>query len=240
MPATDFWTRALTDPVSVPCYKIETDINSVPNSGLLEDIMKMLIIYHSTYGHIRTMAEAAAAAAGEIPGVEVQLRRVPETLGDEILAKMGALEAAKAQSEVPVATVEELGEADAILFGTPTRFGNMTGQMRQFLDSTGGLWMKGALVGKPGGVFVSTATQHGGQESTILSFHTFLLHQGMVVVGLPYAFQGQMRIDEITGGSPYGASTIAGGDGSRQPSENELDGVRYQARHLARIALKLA
>lgn len=240
MPATDFWSRALTDPVSVPCYKIETDINSVPNSGLLEDIMKMLIIYHSTYGHIRTMAEAAAAAAREIPGVEVLLRRVPETLGDEILSKMGALEAAKAQADIPVATVDDLAAADAILFGTPTRFGNMTGQMRQFLDSTGGLWMKGALVGKPGGVFVSTATQHGGQESTILSFHTFLLHQGMVVVGLPYAFQGQMRIDEITGGSPYGASTIAGGDGSRQPSENELDGVRYQARHLARIALKLA
>lgn len=202
--------------------------------------MNMLIIYHSTYGHVRTMAEAAAAAAGEIPGVEVLLRRVPETLSDEILSKMGALEAAQAQADVPVATVEELEGADAVLFGTPTRFGNMTGQMRQFLDATGGLWMKGTLVGKPGGVFVSTATQHGGQESTILSFHTFLLHQGMIVVGLPYAFQGQMRLDEITGGSPYGASTIAGGDGSRQPTENELEGVRYQARHLARIALKLA
>ena len=201
--------------------------------------MKMLIIYYSTYGHIRTMAEAAAAAALEIPGVEVILRRVSETLSDDILAKMGALEAAKAQADVPVVTVEELAEADAVLFGTPTRFGNMTAQMRQFLDSTGGLWMKGALVGKPGGVFASSATQHGGQESTILSFHTYLLHQGMVVVGLPYAFQGQMRIDEITGGSPYGASTIAGGDGSRQPSENELEGVRFQARYLAEIGLKL-
>ena len=216
-------------------------INIVTNPGhnLWRVIMKMLIIYYSAYGHIRTMAEAAAAAAREIPGVEVTLRRVSETLSDDILGKMGALEAAKAQADVPVVTVEELAEADAVLFGTPTRFGNMTAQMRQFLDSTGGLWMKGALVGKPGGVFASSATQHGGQESTILSFHTYLLHQGMVVVGLPYAFQGQMRIDEITGGSPYGASTIAGGDGSRQPSENELEGVRFQARYLAEIGLKL-
>lgn len=216
-------------------------INIVTNLGhnLWRVIMKMLIIYYSAYGHIRTMAEAAAAAAREIPGVEVILRRVSETLSDDILGKMGALEAAKAQADVPVVTVEELAEADAVLFGTPTRFGNMTAQMRQFLDSTGGLWMKGALVGKPGGVFASSATQHGGQESTILSFHTYLLHQGMVVVGLPYAFQGQMRIDEITGGSPYGASTIAGGDGSRQPSENELEGVRFQARYLAEIGLKL-
>lgn len=216
-------------------------INIVTNPGhnLWRVIMKMLIIYYSAYGHIRTMAEAAAAAAREIPGVEVILRRVSETLSDDILGKMGALEATKAQADVPVVTVEELAEADAVLFGTPTRFGNMTAQMRQFLDSTGGLWMKGALVGKPGGVFASSATQHGGQESTILSFHTYLLHQGMVVVGLPYAFQGQMRIDEITGGSPYGASTIAGGDGSRQPSENELEGVRFQARHLAEIGLKL-
>lgn len=201
--------------------------------------MKMLILFHSMYGHIRTMAEAAAQAAREIPGVEVLLRRVPETLNDDVLTKMGALDAAKAQAEIPVATVDDLAEADTILFGTPTRFGNMSGQMRQFLDATGGLWAKGALVGKPGGVFTSSATQHGGQESTILSFHTFLLHQGMVVVGLPYAFQGQMRLDEITGGSPYGASTIAGGDGSRQPSENDLEGVRFQARHLARIGLKL-
>jgi NAD(P)H dehydrogenase (quinone) len=201
--------------------------------------MKMLIIYYSMYGHIRTMAEAAAAAALEIPGVEVALRRVPETLNEAILTKMGALDSAKAQADVPVATVDELAEADAIFFGTPTRFGNMTGQMRQFLDGTGGLWAQGTLVGKPGGVFTSSATQHGGQESTILSFHTFLLHQGMVVVGLPYTFQGQMRLDEVTGCSPYGASTIAGGDGSRLPSENELEGVRFQARHLAKIGLKL-
>jgi NAD(P)H dehydrogenase (quinone) len=201
--------------------------------------MKMLIVYHSMYGHIRTMAKAAAEAAARVPGVEVSLRRVPETLSDEVLAKMGALDEARAQADVPVATVEELGQADAVLFGSPTRFGNMTGQMRQFLDATGGLWANGTMVGKPGGVFTSSATQHGGQESTILSFHTFLLHQGMVVVGLPYAFQGQMRLDEITGGSPYGASTIAGGDGSRQPSENDLDGVRFQAVHLAKIGLKL-
>lgn len=201
--------------------------------------MKMLIVYHSTYGHVRTMAEAAAEAARAVPGVEVLLRRVPETLSDEVLTKMGALDAAKAQADVPVVTVEELGAADAVLFGTPTRFGNMSGQMRQFLDSTGGLWMEGKLIGKPGGVFVATATQHGGQESTILTFHTYLLHQGMVVVGLPYSFQGQMRIDEVTGGSPYGASTIAAGDGSRQPTPTELDGVRFQARHLAEIGLKL-
>ncbi|NLY40701.1 MAG: NAD(P)H:quinone oxidoreductase [Desulfovibrionales bacterium] len=201
--------------------------------------MKMLIVYHSTYGHVRTLAEAAAEAAREIPGVEVLLRRVPETLSNEILEKMGALDAARAQAEIPVVTVDELGAADAILFGTPTRFGNMSGQMRQFLDSTVRLWTQGTLIGKPGGVFVSTATQHGGQESTILSFHTYLLHQGMIVVGLPYSFQGQMRLDEVTGGSPYGASTIAGGDGSRQPSENELEGARFQVRHLANLALKL-
>jgi NAD(P)H dehydrogenase (quinone) len=201
--------------------------------------MKMLILYYSMYGHVHAMAQAAAAAAAEIPGVEVVLRQVPETLAPDIIAKMGASEARQAMDAVPVATVEDLASADAVLFGTPTRFGNMCGQMRQFLDSTGGLWMKGALVGKPGGVFTSSATQHGGQESTILTFHTFLLHQGMVVVGLPYAFAGQMGVDEIVGGSPYGASTIAGGDGARQPSERDLDGVRFQARHLAGIGLKL-
>jgi NAD(P)H dehydrogenase (quinone) len=201
--------------------------------------MKMLVLYYSLYGHIRTLAEAAVAAAAEVPGVEAILRRVPETLPAEVIAAMGATDAQKAQAQIPVATVDELGAADAVLFGTPTRFGNMCGQMRQFLDATGGLWMKGALVGKPGGVFTSSGTQHGGQESTILSFHPYLLHQGMVVVGLPYAFAGQMRVDEITGGSPYGASTIAGGDGARQPSANELDGVRYQAKYLAGIGLKL-
>ncbi len=201
--------------------------------------MKMLILYYSMYGHIHAMAQAAAKAASEVPGVDVALRQVPETLSAEAIAKMGATEARKAMDQIPLATVEELALADAVLFGTPTRFGNMCGQMRQFLDSTGGLWMKGSLVGKPGGVFTSSATQHGGQESTILSFHTYLLHQGMVVVGLPYAFAGQMGVDEIVGGSPYGASTIAAGDGSRLPSERDLDGVRYQAKYLAGIGLKL-
>lgn len=201
--------------------------------------MKVLIVYYSMYGHIQTMAQAVAEGVGEVDGAEAVLRRVPETLSAEVIEKMGALEAQKAMAGVPVCTVEELAEADAIIFGTPTRFGNMCGQMRQFLDATGDLWMKGTLVGKVGSVFVSSATQHGGQESTILSFHITLLHQGMVVVGLPYAFQGQMRIDEITGGSPYGASTIAGGAGERMPSDNELDAARFQGKHVAQIAAKL-
>jgi len=200
---------------------------------------KVLIVQYSMYGHINKMAEAVAAGVREVPGCEVVIKRVPETLPDEVLAKMGAMEAQKEMAHIPVATVEDLADADAIIFGTPTRFGNMCGQMRQFLDATGGLWMKGALVGKVGSVFTSTATQHGGQESTILSFHTTLLHHGMVVVGLPYAFAGQMTISEITGGSPYGASTISGGQGERMASENELAGARYQGAHVARIALKL-
>ncbi|MBI9082145.1 MAG: NAD(P)H:quinone oxidoreductase [Desulfobacterales bacterium] len=202
--------------------------------------MKVLIVYYSTYGHIHTMAEAVAEGVNAVAGAEAILRRVPETLPADVLEKMGAVDAQKAQSHVPVCTVEELAEADAVIFGTPTRFGNMCGQMRQFLDATGGLWASGALVGKVGSVFASTATQHGGQESTILSFHTTLLHHGFVVVGLPYAFQGQMRIDEITGGSPYGATTIAGGSGERMPSENELEGARFQGKHVAAIAAKLA
>jgi NAD(P)H dehydrogenase (quinone) len=202
--------------------------------------MKMLIVFYSMYGHIYKMAQAIAEGAKEVPGTEVVMRRVPETLSEEILGKMGALEAQKAMANVPVCQVDELVGADAIIFGTPTRFGNMCGQMRQFLDSTGQLWAKGALVGKVGSVFASSATQHGGQESTILSFHTTLLHQGMVIVGLPYAFAGQMRIDEITGGSPYGASTIAGGKGERLPSENEIAAARYQGKHVAQIAAKLA
>jgi len=202
--------------------------------------MNIAIVYYSMYGHIQAMAQAAAKAANEVPGITATVYRVPETLPEDVLAKMGALEAAKAQADVPVATPEILAAADGILFGTPTRFGNMTGQMRQFLDSTGGLWAKGALIGKPAGVFTSSGTQHGGQESTILTFIPTLLHQGMVVVGLPYSYQGQMGVDEIVGGSPYGASTIAGGDGSRQPSQRDLDGVRFQARHLAEIAKKLA
>ena len=201
--------------------------------------MKVLIVFYSTYGHIFKMAEAVAEGVKEVAGAEVKILRVPETLPEEVLGKMGAVDAQKAFSHVPVCTVDELAEADAIIFGTPTRFGNMCGQMRQFLDATGQLWAKGSLVGKVGSVFASSATQHGGQESTILTFHVTLLHQGFVIVGLPYAFQGQMRIDEVTGGSPYGATTIAGGDGSRKPSENELEAARFQGKHVASIAAKL-
>jgi len=201
--------------------------------------MKILILYYSMYGHIHRMAEAVAEGVREIKGAEAILRRVPETLPTEVLGKMGALEAQKAMVHVPICTVDELASADAVIFGTPTRFGNMCGQMRQFLDATGGIWVKGALVGKVGSAFTSSATQHGGQESTILSFHITLLHHGMVLVGLPYTFQGQTRIDEITGGSPYGASTIAGGKGERMPSENELAAARFQGKHVAAIAAKL-
>jgi len=201
--------------------------------------MRVLIVYYSMYGHIHRMAQAMAEGAKEVRGAEVVLRRVPETLPEEILEKMGAVEAQKSMVHIPVCTVEELATADAVIFGTPTRFGNMCGQMRQFLDATGRLWKKGALVGKVGSVFTSSATQHGGQESTILTFHVTLLHQGFVIVGLPYTFEGQMRIDEITGGSPYGASTIAGGEGARMPSENELAAARFQGRHVASIAAKL-
>jgi NAD(P)H dehydrogenase (quinone) len=192
------------------------------------------------YGHIHRMAQAVAEGAKEVSGAEVVLRRVPETLSQEILGKMGAVEAQKTMAHIPVCRVEELESADAIIFGTPTRFGNMCGQMRQFLDATGRLWAKGSLVGKVGSVFASSNTQHGGQESTILSFHITLLHQGFVIVGLPYTFLGQMKMDEITGGSPYGASTIAGGQGERMPSENELAAARFQGRHVATIASKLA
>jgi len=202
--------------------------------------MKVLIVFYSMYGHIYKMAEAVAEGVRQVPGCEAVIKRVPETLSPDILGKMGALDAQKSMEHITVATVDDLAGADAIIFGTPTRFGNMCGQMRQFLDATGGLWMKGTLVGKAGSVFASSATQHGGQESTILSFHTTLLHHGMVVVGLPYAFAGQMEISEITGGSPYGASTIAGGQGERMPSENELAGARFQGAHVAKIAKKLA
>jgi NAD(P)H dehydrogenase (quinone) len=200
---------------------------------------KVLIVHYSMYGHIYRMAEAVAEGVREVAGCEALIKRVPETLPDEVLGAMGALEAQKGMAHIPLATVNDLADADAIVFGTPTRFGNMCGQMRQFLDATGGLWLKGALVGKVGSVFASSATQHGGQESTILSFHTTLLHQGMVVVGLPYSFAGQMGITEITGCSPYGASTITGGQGERMPSENELAGARFQGAHVARIAKKL-
>jgi NAD(P)H dehydrogenase (quinone) len=185
------------------------------------------------------MAEAVAKGVREIEGAEAILRRVPETLAEEVLEKMGAVDAQQSMSNVPFCRVEELASADAVIFGTPTRFGNMCGQMRQFLDATGQLWATGALVGKVGSVFTSSATQHGGQESTILSFHITLLHHGFILVGLPYTFQGQMRTDEITGGSPYGASTIAGSSGERMPSENELNAARFQGRHVATIASKL-
>lgn len=202
--------------------------------------MKVLVVFYSTYGHIYKMAEAVAEGVREVEGVEVELRRVPETLPQDILQKQGASEAQKAFAHIPVCTVEELAQADAIIFGTPTRFGNMIGQMRQFLDATGQLWATGALIGKVGSVFTSSATQHGGQESTILSFHITLLHHGMVIVGLPYSFQGQMGVEEVKGGSPYGASTIAGGQGERLPSEIELAAARFQGRHVAAIAAKLA
>ena len=202
--------------------------------------MKLLVVYYSMYGHIHQMAQAMADGAGSVEGVRVELRRVPETLPVSVLEAMGAVDAQKKMADVPVCTVDELGTADAIIFGTPTRFGGMCGQMRQFLDATGQLWFNGTLVGKVGSVFASSNSQHGGQESTILSFHTVLLHHGMVVVGLPYAFGGQRTTSEITGCSPYGASTIAASDGSRQPSDNELAGARFQGKHVATIAKKLA
>ena len=201
--------------------------------------MKTLIVYYSMYGHILKMAEAMAEGVREVKGATAELRRVPETLPTQVLEQMGAIDAQKQQHHIPICTIDELGEADALIFGTPTRYGNMCGQMRQFLDATGQLWLQNSLVGKVGSVFSSSATQHGGQESTILSFHTTLLHLGMVIVGLPYSFTGQMGITEITGGSPYGASTIAGGQGERFASENELAAARYQGKHVATIASKL-
>ncbi len=202
--------------------------------------MKILVVYYSMTGHVHRLAGAVAAGAGAVDGVTVDMRRVPETLPQEVLEKTGALQAQKAFSHVPVCTAKDLANYDAIIFGTPTRYGNMCGQMRQFLDATGSLWLQGALAGKVGSVFTSSATQHGGQESTILSFHTTLLHHGMIIAGLPYIFAGQSRLDEITGCSPYGASTIAGSDGSRWPTENELAGARFQGRYVALVASRLA
>ncbi len=202
--------------------------------------MKILIVFYSTYGHTKRLAEAVAEGVKEVNGAGAVLRRVPETLPNDVLAKLGALDAQKSFANIPVCSVDELASADGIIFGTPTRYGNACGQMRQFLDATGQLWATGALVGKVGSAFTSTATQHGGQESTLLSFYNTLLHLGMVIVGLPYSFQGQMRMDEITGCSPYGASTITGGNGERMPSENELAGARFQGRHVATITAKLA
>ena len=197
---------------------------------------KILVLYYSSYGHIETMAEAVAEGARRAEGAEVTIKRVPELVPAEVAEKAGM----KLDQGAAVATPGELADYDAIVFGTPTRFGNMAAQMRNFLDQTGGLWAKGALVGKVGSVFTSTGTQHGGQETTITSFHTTLLHHGMVIVGVPYACEGLSNMDEITGGSPYGAATLAGGDGSRRPSENELGIARFQGEHVARIAAKLA
>ncbi|MGC8532146.1 MAG: NAD(P)H:quinone oxidoreductase [Acidiphilium sp.] len=195
---------------------------------------KILVLYYSTWGHLETMAEAVAAGAKEA-GAEVVVKRVPETMPAETLSAIHA----KTDQAAPVATPGELADYDAIIFGTPTRFGNMCGQMRNFLDQTGGLWAKGALIGKVGSVFVSTGTQHGGQETTITSFHTTLFHHGMVVVGVPYSNPELTNMNEITGGTPYGASTLAGSDGSRKPSANELAIARAQGKHVATIAAKL-
>lgn len=198
------------------------------------------IVFYSMYGHIYRLAEAVAEGAREVEGAEVSLWQVPELVPDTALERTGAKAARAAFAHIPVAQPEQLVEADAILFGTPTRFGGMCAQMRNFLDQTGKLWMEGKLIGKVAGVFTSTGTQHGGQESTILGFHTTLLHHGMIIVGVPYSEQGLTNMEEITGGSPYGASTLAGVDGSRQPTENELKIAHFQGRHTAAIAKKLA
>lgn len=195
---------------------------------------KVLVLYYSSYGHLETMADAVAEGA-RAAGAEVSVKRVPETVPEEI-AKGAHF---KLDQKAPIATVDELPEYDAIIFGAPTRFGTVASQMRSFIDQTGGLWFQGKLIGKVGSIFTSSATQHGGQESTILGFLPTLLHHGMVVVGLPYSFAGQMGVDEIKGGSPYGATTISDGDGSRQPSKVELDAARFQGRHVAEIAAKL-
>ncbi len=196
---------------------------------------KLLVLYYSSWGHVETMAQAVAEGAAKVDGVEVTIKRVPELVPDEVAKQYHY----KTDQAAPIAQPAELADYDAVIFGTPTRYGNMAAQMKNFLDQTGGLWAKGALVGKVGGVFTSTATQHGGQETTITSFHSVLLHHGFIIVGLPYAFAGQMTMSEITGGSPYGASTLAAGDGSRQVSENEKDGARFQGEHIAKITKKL-
>jgi len=199
---------------------------------------KIQVVFYSMYGHIHKMAEAVVAGARE-GGAEVALYQVAELMSDDQLEKAGAKAARTAFAHIPFAQPDQLADADAVIFGAPTRYGKMCAQMRNFLDQTGGLWMKGGLIGKVGSVFTSSATQHGGQETTITSFHSTLLHHGMVIVGVPYSEQRQMKIDEITGGSPYGASTITGGDGSRQPSENELAIARFQGKHVATITGQL-
>jgi len=195
---------------------------------------KVLVLYYSMYGHIEIMAKAVAEGARSVEGAEVTIKRVPELMSEDVARKVGA----KLDQTAPIAMVDELPNYDAIIFGTPTRFGNMCAQMRNFLDQTGRMWLNGGLIGKVGSVFTSTATQHGGQETTITSFHTTLLHHGMIIVGVPYSCQEIMNMSEITGGSPYGASTLAGGDGSRQPSENEIKIARFQGSHVAEVAKK--
>lgn len=201
---------------------------------------KVYVVFYSMYGHIYKMAEAIAQGAREVPDTEVTILQVPELVPDEVLEKSGAKPARATFAHVPFIRPEQLAEADAIIFGTPTRFGNMAAQMRNFLDQTGSLWMNGGLIGKVGSVFASTASQHGGQETTITSFHTTLLHQGMIIVGAPYSEQRLLGMDELSGGTPYGATTITGADGSRQPSENELAIARFQGRHVATISQKQA
>ncbi len=205
-----------------------------PRSGSA-GVTKVLVLYHSSYGHIETMAHAVAEGARSVPGAAVAVKRVPELMPEAAMKAAGM----KADQAAPIADPAELAEYDAIIFGTPTRFGNMSAQMRNFLDQTGALWFNRSLVGKVGSVFTATASQHGGQESTILSFHITLMHHGMVLVGLPYSWAGNAQMSEISGGTPYGASTLAGADGSRQPSANELDGARFQGRHVTEIASRL-
>lgn len=200
---------------------------------------KIYIVFYSMYGHIYKMATAVEEGAKSVPDTQVSLFQVKETLPDDVLTKMGAINAKKAWAHVPIIQAPQLAEADAIIFGIPTRFGMVVTQMQTLLDATGQLWMSGALVGKVGSVFASTGTQHGGQETTIVHAHTFLLHQGMIVVGVPYACQNLLNMNEITGGSPYGASTLAGPRGDRHPTENELAIARYQGKHVAEIAAKL-
>lgn len=201
--------------------------------------MKIQIIFYSMYGHVYQLAEAVARGAREVEGAEVSLYQVPELVPEEVLEKSGAKVARMAFAHIPIAVPEQLAEPDAIIFGTPTRFGNMCAQMRNFLDQTGKLWTAGALIGKVGSVFTSTASQHGGQETTITSFHSTLLHHGMINVGVPYSEQRLINMNEITGGSPYGAATLAGADGSRKPSENELAIARFQGRHVAEVTRAL-
>ena len=196
---------------------------------------KLLVLYYSSYGHIEKMAEAVAKGAKGVEGVEVTIKRVPELVPQEVAEKSGM----KTDQAAEIASPGELADYDAVIFGTPTRFGNMASQMRNFLDQTGGLWAQGKLIGKVGSVFASTATQHGGQETTITSFHSTLLHHGMVIVGLPYSAPGLQEMEEISGGTPYGATTLAKGDGSRMPSDNELELARFQGEHVAAIAKKL-